>query len=141
MYIDFILQFCKFEVGSYSYDRRNIEFETKLNSVEVQNNNMHDFISHIDYLNEDETVLYWSSTQANYSIAGFKITFHRHTVKYIIQYYLTSGLFVCVSWVSTLFVWQCIFSYSILGYLILKYYLFTCQTQYNKHSFNCRQVF
>merc|ERR1712150_144839 len=41
-------------------------------------------------------------TQANYSIAGFQITFHRHAIKYIIQYYLTSALFVCVSWASFL---------------------------------------
>ena len=87
-------------MGSYSYDVNKIEFETKLNSVEVQNNKKHDYISHINYLQEKDTVHFWPSTQANYSIAGFQITFHRHAMKYITQYYVTSALFVCVSWVG-----------------------------------------
>ena len=94
------LQDCKFEVGSYAHDTSEIRFETKLNSIEIQNNKKHDYISHINKLKRKDMKRYWSSTQANYSIAGFQISFDRHTAKYIIQYYLTSGFFVCVSWVS-----------------------------------------
>ena len=66
----------------------------------MQNNKKHDYISHIAKLQKKDMIRFWSSTQANYSIAGFQISFERHTTKYIIQYYLTSGLFVVVSWVG-----------------------------------------
>ena len=118
-------QFCKFEVGSYSYDMSKIQFETKLNSVEIQNNKKHDYISQIDYLQQKDTIHFWSSTQANYSIAGFQITFHRHAIKYIIQYYVTSALFVFVSWVSKNIVYLC-FCNSIKPYLFEK--------QFHKYS-------
>ena len=36
----------------------------------------------------------------NYSLAGFEMILHRYVSHYIITYYLPSGLFVVVSWVS-----------------------------------------
>merc|ERR1719288_123033 len=36
----------------------------------------------------------------NYSLAGFEMILHRHVSHYIINYYLPSGLFVVVSWIS-----------------------------------------
>ena len=38
----------------------------------------------------------------NFSITGIEISFKRHKFKYIYVYYLPSGLFVVVSWVSFL---------------------------------------
>ena len=38
----------------------------------------------------------------NYSLAGFEMILHRHVSHYIINYYLPSGLFVVVSWISFL---------------------------------------
>ena len=38
----------------------------------------------------------------NFSITGIEISFIRHKFKYIYVYYLPSGLFVVVSWVSFL---------------------------------------
>ena len=38
----------------------------------------------------------------NYSLAGFEMILHRHISHYIINYYLPSGLFVVVSWISFL---------------------------------------
>ena len=38
----------------------------------------------------------------NYSLAGFEMILRRHVSHYIINYYLPSGLFVVVSWISFL---------------------------------------
>ena len=38
----------------------------------------------------------------NYSLAGFEMVLVRHVMHYIINYYLPSGLFVVVSWISFL---------------------------------------
>ena len=38
----------------------------------------------------------------NYSLAGFEMILHRYVSHYIITYYLPSGLFVVVSWISFL---------------------------------------
>ena len=103
------LQHCKFEVGSYAHDTSAIHFETKLNNKAIKNNKKNDYISNIETLKKKDMVRYWTSTQANYSIAGFRVRFDRHTTKYIIQYYLTSGLFVCVSWVCIWYCLVCIF--------------------------------
>ena len=51
-------------------------------------------------LAEKDTFYAYPNIQANYSLTGFQISLQRHMFKYIIDYYLTSGLFVIVSWVS-----------------------------------------
>jgi hypothetical protein len=38
----------------------------------------------------------------NHSLAGFEMILVRHISHYIINYYLPSGLFVVVSWISFL---------------------------------------
>merc|ERR1711860_379318 len=38
----------------------------------------------------------------NFSLAGFEMKLERHFMSYIITYYLPSGLFVVVSWISFL---------------------------------------
>ena len=38
----------------------------------------------------------------NYSVAGFELTLRRKISHYIITYYLPSGMFVIVSWISFL---------------------------------------
>jgi len=38
----------------------------------------------------------------NYSLAGFEMILRRHFSHYVINYYLPSGLFVVVSWISFL---------------------------------------
>ena len=93
------LQHCKFVVGSYAYDIENVQFSTVIYNMELDNNHILDYIFKTKPLNEDDRVQLWPSTGKNYSLSGFEIKFHRHTTKYIVQYYLTSGLFVVVSWV------------------------------------------
>lgn len=41
-------------------------------------------------------------TGMNYSVAGFEMTLQRKMSFYIVTYYLPSGLFVVVSWISFL---------------------------------------
>ena len=41
-------------------------------------------------------------TIGNYSVAGFELTLRRKVSHYIITYYLPSGMFVIVSWISFL---------------------------------------
>ena len=57
---------------------------------------------HVDInpLKEKDTMYMWSAVGSNYSLAGFEIQLKRHINEYIIDYYLTSGLFVIVSWVG-----------------------------------------
>merc|ERR1712038_1644979 len=46
----------------------------------------------------DKVLAYGDS--GNYSITGFQMTLTRNVAKYLYIYYLPSGLFVAVSWVS-----------------------------------------
>ena len=46
-----------------------------------------------------DRIYFWEGTGTNYSLDGFEMVFTRHKLQYIIQYYITSGLLVVVSWV------------------------------------------
>ena len=51
-------------------------------------------------LKEKDELLVWHNY--NYSLTGFEMRLKRKALKYIVNYYLPSGLFVVVSWVSFL---------------------------------------
>ena len=44
----------------------------------------------------------YSALNMNYSVAGFKLVLARKMSFYVVTYYLPSGLFVVVSWISFL---------------------------------------
>ena len=44
----------------------------------------------------------YSALNMNYSVAGFRIVLARKMSFYVVTYYLPSGLFVVVSWISFL---------------------------------------
>ena len=46
--------------------------------------------------------IFLAGALGNYSLAGFEMILDRHISHYIINYYLPSGLFVVVSWISFL---------------------------------------
>ena len=50
----------------------------------------------------DEVDQNYVALTGNYSVAGFKLTLKRKISHYIITYYLPSGMFVIVSWISFL---------------------------------------
>ena len=55
----------------------------------------------INKLRENDRIFEGGSL-GNFSLAGFEMILHRHVSHYIINYYLPSGLFVVVSWISFL---------------------------------------
>lgn len=50
----------------------------------------------------DSDRIFVGGALGNYSLAGFEMILRRHVSHYIINYYLPSGLFVVVSWISFL---------------------------------------
>merc|ERR1719320_512615 len=60
-----------------------------------------DYDIQISPLEEDDKV-FVGGPLGNYSLAGFEMILKRHVSHYIITYYLPSGLFVVVSWISFL---------------------------------------
>jgi hypothetical protein len=60
-----------------------------------------DYAISIERLN-DEHAVFLGGTLGNFSLAGFEMVLHRYVSTYIITYYLPSGLFVIVSWISFL---------------------------------------
>merc|ERR1719166_740424 len=51
---------------------------------------------------DEEDKVFVGGSLGNYSLAGFEMVLRRHVSHYIITYYLPSGLFVVVSWISFL---------------------------------------
>merc|ERR1719400_1042689 len=96
-------QTCKFRVGSYSYDSSKLLFITKnagyssggTNSIAL------DYEITIIPLAPEDSVLDYGPL-GNFSLSGFEMRLKRHVSHYIITYYLPSGLFVIVSWISFL---------------------------------------
>ena len=97
-------QTCKFTLGSYSYNDEVMVFKTRAAGYaapKVSNNIALDYHIEIKQLKKDDTNLDYGGL-GNYSLAGFELVLHRYVSTYIITYYLPSGLFVIVSWISFL---------------------------------------
>ena len=96
-------QRCKFQVGSYSYDNTIMEFITETAGYMSTSGNSIalDYAITIMKLS-DEDKLFQGGAMGNFSLAGFEMILHRYVSTYIITYYLPSGLFVIVSWISFL---------------------------------------
>ena len=96
-------QTCKFLVGSYSYDDSQMTFVTanaKYNNKE-SNSIALDYEIEINRLSKQDSLLIFEGL-GNFSLAGFELVLRRYVSTYIITYYLPSGLFVIVSWISFL---------------------------------------
>ena len=97
-------QTCKFQVGSYSYDDTRMVFITKsagYAAPKTANSIALDYAISIGELKGLDQV-YMGGSLGNFSLAGFEMVLHRYVSTYIITYYLPSGLFVIVSWISFL---------------------------------------
>jgi hypothetical protein len=97
-------QLCKFTLGSYSYNDASMVFLTTsagYTAPKISNSIALDYSIKITKLNHIDTILD-SGNLGNYSLAGFEMVLHRYVSTYIITYYLPSGLFVIVSWISFL---------------------------------------
>jgi len=95
-------QVCKFQVGSYSYNMEKMIFAvTQLGYAHTSRSIVLDYDITINKLREADRIFVGGSL-GNYSLAGFEMILRRHVSHYIINYYLPSGLFVVVSWISFL---------------------------------------
>jgi len=95
-------QICKFQVGSYSYDMSRMEFDVStLGYIQNTQSIILDYAINIKNLHRRDR-LFDAGALGNFSLAGFEMTLERHFTSYIITYYLPSGLFVVVSWISFL---------------------------------------
>jgi len=96
-------QTCKFRVGSYSYDSSKLLFTTNSfgYSSKETNSIALDYDIQIVALKPQDAVLDYGPL-GNFSLAGFEMVLTRYVSTYIITYYLPSGLFVIVSWISFL---------------------------------------
>ncbi|XP_023346796.1 glycine receptor subunit alpha-2 isoform X1 [Eurytemora carolleeae] len=96
-------QRCKFQVGSYSYDDSKMMFITQ--SAQYQKNGRNtialDYDIEIEPLQPLDMILDYGNL-GNFSLSGFEMVLTRYVSTYIITYYLPSGLFVIVSWISFL---------------------------------------
>ena len=76
-------------------------FKPKNKDPHIEEKVLLDYYIKVHDLSQDDKIYFWEGTGSNYSLAGFELEFRRHTIQYIIQYYVPSGLFVAVSWVSS----------------------------------------
>lgn len=95
-------QTCKFQVGSYSYDMSRMVFDVStLGYIQQSQSITLDYKITINDLKKQDQ-LFNGGALGNFSLAGFEMKLERHFMSYIITYYLPSGLFVVVSWISFL---------------------------------------
>ena len=78
-------------------------FKVNKFSYNSKADNTVDYIVQLRDLGEKEKYYAWEDI-GNFSLAGFQIRLERHSLKYIFNFYLPSGLFVVMSWVSLLLV-------------------------------------
>jgi len=94
------IQVCKFRVGSFNYPMNKIIFENELVPEAEIVKSILDYKISFNALRAEDT--HYEALGMNYSTAGFELVLSRKMSFYIITYYLPSGLFVGISWVSFL---------------------------------------
>ena len=97
-------QFCLFQLGSFIHNDSAMNFYLKRlsfqNSTQFkQNSVVLDYDISIFNLSE-ENRNHYHPVYGNYTLTGFEMKMQRKISKYVINYYIPSGIFVIVSWVS-----------------------------------------
>ena len=83
----------------YEYDDTKMIFNASLLQYDDSlRNTILDYNVILDHLKPKDSLFIWQSI-GNYSLTGFEMTLRRNSLKYLVNYYLPSGLFVVVSWV------------------------------------------
>ena len=96
-------QVCKLKVGSYAYDENKMKFSASLLQYnDSLRNTILDYGVELTTLKEEDSIFIWQEI-GNFSLSGFEMKLGRNSLKYLVNYYLPSGLFVVVSWVCILF--------------------------------------
>ena len=99
----FDTQTCKFQIGSYSYDDSQMTFTTLSANFDGKSENSIplNYAINIRNLSAEDSILILDGS-GNFSVAGFEVILDRHVSTFIFTYFLPSGLFVVISWVSFL---------------------------------------
>ena len=90
-----------FQVGSFNYGMDQMVFKNEfVPNEEDAIKSIIDYEIEIFDIKPEET--HYMALGMNYSVAGFELVLTRKMTFYIVTYYLPSGLFVVVSWISFL---------------------------------------
>ena len=90
-----------FQVGSFNYDMSKMVFANEfVPKKEDAIKSILDYDIVINDLLPEQT--HYMALGMNYSVAGFEMVLTRKISFYVVTYYLPSGLFVVVSWISFL---------------------------------------
>ena len=88
-------------MGSFNYDMSKMVFSNEfVPNKKDATKSILDYDIEINDLRPDQT--HYMALGMNYSVAGFEIILTRKMSFYVVTYYLPSGLFVVVSWISFL---------------------------------------
>ena len=88
-------------MGSFNYAMDKLIFDDEFIPVKEEAvRSILDYEIEIYPLDAEEKQ--YSALNMNYSVAGFKLVLARKMSFYVVTYYLPSGLFVVVSWISFL---------------------------------------
>ena len=99
-------QVCKLKVGSYAYDENKMKFSASLLQYnDSLRNTILDYGVELTALKEEDSTFIWQEI-GNFSLSGFEMKLGRNSLKYLVNYYLPSGLFVVVSWVCNSFIFK-----------------------------------
>ena len=95
-------QICIFRIGSFAFDNSKMSFKMKRIEYlyhQLLSNTILDHSIEILPLDEEHK---FTTREKNmtFSVTGFKMVLNRQFLKYFLNYYLPSGLFVVVSWVG-----------------------------------------
>jgi len=94
------IQICKFKVGSFNYPMSKMTFLAEFVPEDTSIKSILDY--KITFNPLDATDTHYMAIGMNYSVTGFELVLTRKMSFYIVTYYLPSGLFVVVSWISFL---------------------------------------
>jgi len=96
-------QVCKFKIGGYSNDDSEMTFTTLRANFGAKSENAIplDYATKIRELKPNDSILIFEGA-GNFSLAGFEMVLDRHVSTFVFAYYLPSGLFFVVSWISFL---------------------------------------
>ena len=98
----FNFQTCTFMVGDYDNTKIRM-FTNNLNQAAFTTLDQNAILDYSIELRKISKVVTWDSfdftSDMNFTNGGFELIMKRHKLKYIINYYLSPGTFVVVSWV------------------------------------------
>ena len=94
-----------YKIGSYAYDEGKMKYKTYNLSYDFnQRKTIPDYRIEVNPLKEKDSFYEWnfgSMSTVNMSLAGFELSLQRNIQKYLVNYYLPSGILVVVSWVRS----------------------------------------